>query len=75
MKIILSMSMAMFEMILQEKCEKPTPLGVGWIAQYNRFWHEPDTIVNGYRGIFGSESLIEIPQSYMLSSIWERECI
>ena len=26
----------------------------------NRFWHEPYAIVNGYNGIFDSESLIEI---------------
>ena len=41
---------------------KPTPLGVGWIAQKNNNWfrHEPYTTVNGHNGVFGSESLIEL---------------
>ena len=56
-------------------CEKPTPKGVGWIAQNNRFWHEPYAIANGYRSIFGSESLIETHQSYMLTSIFGSEYI
>ena len=25
----------------------------------NRFWHEPYAIVNGHRGVFGSESFME----------------
>ena len=41
---------------------KPTPLGVGWIAQKNNNWfrHEPYTTDNGHNGVFGSESLIEL---------------
>ena len=32
-----------------------------WKREYiNRFWHEPYAIVNGYNGIFGSESFIEV---------------
>ena len=59
---------AKMEIIYNKLCEKPTPLGVGWIAQnknnvyveyINRFWHEPYAIANGYKGIFDSESLIE----------------
>ena len=46
-----------FLIALQAKCEKPTPLGVGW---NKRFWHEPYTIANGYNGIFDSESLNEV---------------
>lgn len=32
-----------------------------WKREYiNRFWHEPYAIANGYNGIFGSESFIEV---------------
>ena len=35
--------------------------GLTWKREYiNRFWHEPYAIANGYNGIFGSESLIEV---------------
>ena len=44
---------------------KPTPLGVGWIAQnlsnikQNRFRHEPNAIANSFNGMIGSKSLNE----------------
>ena len=28
--------------------------------EVDRFWHEPYAIANGYNGIFGSESFIEV---------------